>query len=401
MSLRKHKPTLAYIYFNSLTERTANVVQTLNVINNFAYYFDVVFVSSWISRSAFSHILRYQSVRQNFRLIRNPIILSTHFMFFEYVTRFIYVIASFLHIKLRQFDVVYTRDFSFLLFYSYLPTWLRFKCPIVFEAHTIYHQSSAHKVSFRQEQRAFEVVTKFIAISKGIQGDLSKMFNIPNERIGLFPDGVDLENISQTKVDEDLLYRRYSGINPKDIIVVYAGSFKLWKGVDILVSAAKYITNSHVKILLVGGVGEDFQRIKRLVQSLHVGETVILDTYVDQKTIWSILSSAHIAIIPNINTAIGAKYTSPLKLFEYMAFGLPIIASRVPALQELLDEGKQCLFVEPGNAEQVAHAIEKLATSSHLREDFSVYNREKVNRYDWRVRAKGIHAFIVDQQGQS
>ena len=88
-----------------------------------------------------------------------------------------------------------------------------------------------------------------------------------------------------------------------------------------------------------------------------------------------------------------AFYASPLKLFEYMASGRPIIASDLPALREILND-KNALFFEPGNADDLARAIKMLKQSQALGYHLSQQALSDVKEYTWDKRALKILDFI-------
>ena len=67
-------------------------------------------------------------------------------------------------------------------------------------------------------------------------------------------------------------------------------------------------------------------------------------------------------VLPNPASAISSRFTSPLKLFEYMAAGRPIVASDLPALREVLTPDADAVLVAPGNAGALAAGIRRVVT---------------------------------------
>jgi len=98
-------------------------------------------------------------------------------------------------------------------------------------------------------------------------------------------------------------------------------------------------------------------------------------------------------VIPFPNRPHYAFYASPLKLFEYMASGRPIIASDLPALREVLND-KSALFFKPENAADLARAIKMLKSSQTLGYHLSRQALSDVKEYTWSNRAKKILEFI-------
>jgi len=98
-------------------------------------------------------------------------------------------------------------------------------------------------------------------------------------------------------------------------------------------------------------------------------------------------------VIPFPNAPHYAFYASPLKLFEYMAAGRPIIASDLPALREILND-KNALFFKPENIDDLARAVKMLKLSQTLCYHLSRQALSDVKNYTWRTRVEKILEFI-------
>jgi len=117
---------------------------------------------------------------------------------------------------------------------------------------------------------------------------------------------------------------------------------------------------------------------------------ILLVPYQKHAIIPYYLKAADILVLPNEKgNAISEKYTSPLKLFEYMASRRPIVCSDLPSLREILTD-KEALFFEAGNPSDLTKAIQKIAGNQELPEQL-VYNAyKKVQEYTWDKRAEKI-----------
>jgi len=100
-----------------------------------------------------------------------------------------------------------------------------------------------------------------------------------------------------------------------------------------------------------------------------------------------------VLVIPFPNTPHYAFYASPLKLFEYMASGCPIIASDLPALREILND-KNALFFKPGDASGLARAVKMIKSSQMLGYHLSQQALADVKNYTWKARVEKILNFI-------
>ena len=132
-------------------------------------------------------------------------------------------------------------------------------------------------------------------------------------------------------------------------VVGYAGHLYPWKGLDVLLAAIERLPG--VRALIVGGLaGEpDLERVRALADRVAPGR-VTFAGQVDPPRVAGLLRQADVLVLPNTPGRVSAAYTSPLKLFEYMASGRPIVASDLPALREVLRPDENAVLVEAGSA---------------------------------------------------
>ncbi len=110
----------------------------------------------------------------------------------------------------------------------------------------------------------------------------------------------------------------------------------------------------------------------------------------DRDAIRNLLQHASIAVLPNDAGTPDSQYTSPLKLFEYLAAGLPIVATDLAAIREIVTEPDNCLFFESGNASDLATKINTLLADADLRRTMRRNNRELSKTLTWERRAETI-----------
>ncbi len=99
-------------------------------------------------------------------------------------------------------------------------------------------------------------------------------------------------------------------------------------------------------------------------------------------------------VIPITDTIGGRLFTSPMKLFEYMAAKIPIVASDFPSMREILENGKTAVLVESSNPKALAEGIEKILTDREFARRISEQAYEKVKNFSWEKRAEKIAVFL-------
>lgn len=169
-------------------------------------------------------------------------------------------------------------------------------------------------------------------------------------------------------------------------IVVYTGHLYSWKGVDTLAAAAKDID---AEIYIIGGTERDaaaFRKKWGVVRNLHIlGHRPHKEMVLWQK-------AADVLVLPNTGKEdISVEYTSPMKLFEYMASGTPIVASDLPSIREIAGSGRAVL-VPPDDAGALARGIRSI-----LEEGSALHTAQAhtwVTEHTWQKRAERILARI-------
>src|SRR3989344_2047521 len=173
-------------------------------------------------------------------------------------------------------------------------------------------------------------------------------------------------------------------------IIMYTGHLFEWKGAQTLLQTARKLQTQDVIFVFVGGMEYDIEKFKEKAKDLS---NVLIVGYKPHKEIPFYLKAADIVVLPNsAEEDISSKYTSPLKLFEYMASGRPIVASDLPSVREILN-GNNAVLVKPDNLESLAEGVERVLNDKILADNISYAAFEDVKNYTWQKRAKAIVEF--------
>lgn len=180
------------------------------------------------------------------------------------------------------------------------------------------------------------------------------------------------------------------GLPQEKKIAMYVGHLYAWKGIDIVFDAAEKLkSRSDVVFLFVGGTERDVAKYKHISQERALSNVRILG-HQKKETVPKFLSTADILLLPNLATTNeSSMYTSPIKMFEYMASGVPIIASNLPSLREVLNT-QNALLVPPGDADAIAVAISTLLEDPAQAHTLSSQAHADVASHTWENRAESI-----------
>lgn len=230
---------------------------------------------------------------------------------------------------------------------------------------------------------------KVITITNGLKEIFLKN-NWPENKILVAPDGVDLARFD-VKIDKIQAREKLNFPFDKKI-ALYCGSLYLydWKGVDVFLAAAEISREDYLAVL-VGGEPGEMAKIKEA----HSGNNILLVGRQRHEDIHYYLKSADVLVLPNKSgDKMSEKYTSPLKLFEYMASRRPIVASDLPSIREILNENN-CVFFEPDNSKNLADKIKSVLRDNRLTEKVVEQAYGDVKQYAWEKRARNIIDFII------
>jgi len=327
----------------------------------------------------------YYNIRETFKIRKTFVIdlipLSKYLgAFANFVESITFALFSLSGLSRADADVIYTRDQFSGWFLSF------FKKRFVYEVHSF----PRHVALYR---RIWKKAHKIIVITSALKNLVIKE-GIPENKILIAPDAVDLKIFESINADKDELRAELN--LPKDSFLVgYVGKFKtleMEKGIKTMIEALP-LSGNETKMVFVGGEESEIKEYKMFSNRFNVLPQCIFISYQPHAKVIRYIKAMDALVIPFPNKPHYAFYASPLKLFEYMASGRPIIASSLPALREILND-KNALFFKPDDAPDLARAIKMLKSSQMLGYHLSQQALADVKEYTWDNRARRILDFM-------
>ena len=226
-----------------------------------------------------------------------------------------------------------------------------------------------------------------VAISGGVREDLVAL-GLDPAAIRVEHDAVDLERFAALPSRAEA--RAALGLPPDGPLAVYTGGLLEWKGVDVLVGAAARCPEVH--FVIAGGMDADVARVRAAAQGLA---NVRVDGFQPPARVPLYLAAGDLGLVPNRSRpAISARYTSPLKVFEALAAGLPLVASDLPSLREILSPDVDAVLVAPDDEAALAAAIRRLAGDAALRAALAARGRRRAAEHSWDARARRLLSWM-------
>ena len=286
-------------------------------------------------------------------------------------------------------DIIYMRHSLFFNCGYFLSKLLRI--PVITEVNGLIvdesrlRESKSNRLIDRIERFNLARTDKFIAVTSRLKQVLMKEYDIAESKITVVQNGA---NTRLFKPIDTFKTRRELNLANDCNYVCFAGGLAPWQGVEYLIHAAPRILKEilDTKFLIVGD-GPKKQELVELAEKTGVSDNFIFTGTVPYEEVPKYINASDVCVVPKRPLKSGY---SPLKLYEYMACGKPVVASRLEGF-EILEKQKAGILVEPENPEDLAKAIIKLLEDKKLREEMGGNGREYVvKNHSWENVAKKV-----------
>ena len=337
-------------------------------------------------------VFGYYGVRHVFslRYLRNMDVMRAE----PYIPGFLFPLFFHIHSALwgayaliaarRGADIVYLRDDILIAVIA------RFLgIPFVYEAHRL----PAGRIGRFMMRGMKGGSAKLIgALTAHLRERLIAEFGLEVARTAVLPDGADTDMFAGT--GSGATVRRVAGIPAEIPLIGYVGTFTALgyeKGVASLVRAMVSVRIAYPSALLVcvGGPTELVPRYREIATEASIADAVRFIGHVPPPEAVKWMRACDVLVIPLPNNEFFAFHTSPMKMFEYMASGVPIVASDLPSMREVLSV-ETALFARPADEISLAEQICQTLADPEAAARRANAAREVVKDYSWRSRARTV-----------
>ena len=294
-------------------------------------------------------------------------------------------------------EMIYARNLKLA---ELLLRWLPSQ-PLVFESHepfTLTYREEHPRMNLRQHHKLAALARREEFVYRHARGlvtvppllidALRQEFGVQTPAVDA-PNGVDLRQAEAPA-------RTEANSVP---VLLYLGSLHPWKGVETLVRALPLVSGG-AQLHIAGGTPARIEELRMLARSCDVEDRVVFHGPVEPGKRFGYMHRADICLLPLTDTGIGSRHTSPIKLFEYMATGKPIVVADVPDTRAIITPGVHALAVPVGDPHAFATAINTLLANPALRARLGTAARERASEFSWDSRARRIADFVMTLLGR-
>lgn len=286
------------------------------------------------------------------------------------------------------YDVLWLRGGRFPALYIALKRFFPFLC--IYEFHEIGYLNHVREQDLLLAEPRFDLPRWIYRKADGIvviSDTLRRLMQAkwgPRSQVVVIPSGATLFDSKPLAFRQPL----------RDIFFV--GNYYYFSGLDVAIQALVRLPEARLTIVGGGGAGDpDFERIRALVLALNLEERVVFYGFVPPHQLPQLYAQADILVMPH-TSAIRAKYfVSPLKLFQYMSANRPIVASDLPTVREILQDGTTALLVPPEDPAALASALEDVMHDTALASKIAANAYQESHKYSMEKRAEKMINFFT------
>ena len=378
---------LTVIYFSSteLPSKSANSLQVIKMCGGLVHWVQKVTLVNFCtkrSRQENDSLPDFYSVPNSFD-VKNVSMLRQSNWVSLILSIFFQIAPTYIHLRRTKPDLVLGRNLPSIWFSAI------FGYQAVFETHYPIWESRLSRFIFNQ-LLASNQLNKIVVITEALKHEYLKHYpSLDPKQFIVLPDAADRVDVRKLS-PKPLRGRRLSR---RELNIGYAGSLHKGKGVELIVDLAKLLPRDQFHVF--GGEEHqiDFYRRPESANIFFYG-------FVSQKLLDGFIQSLDICLLPIQTEMFGAPtksrtkknltpYTSPMKLFQYMAHGKTIISSDLPVLREVLDESV-ARFAVPDEPESWATQIELLRDRQYRDQLGGQARQQQETKFTWERRALNL-----------
>jgi glycosyltransferase involved in cell wall biosynthesis len=228
------------------------------------------------------------------------------------------------------------------------------------------------------EKRAFDRVVPLITLRRANrvialtsrEARYLERLGVAHERIAVIPNGVDMEEFAPV---------RAAMREGDDVRILFAGRcYPQQKGLEVLLDAMAFLRDdARIRLRIVGEDWGGHSVIRSMARSHGIKDRITLLGRVDRPSLIEEFQSADVFVLPSLFDSF------PIAILEAMAAGLPVVATRVGGVPDIVEDGRTGVLVDPGDAKALAGALRGLASDGSARREMGRRGRERARQFSW------------------
>jgi len=241
-------------------------------------------------------------------------------------------------------------------------------------------KSLQRKIEKKYNSKTLQESSRVLVMNKNTKDLVQEYYNLKKDKISIIPNGVEL--------------KQFQSSSKRKKQIIFSGVMYEHRGLDILLKAVPMIIKKHPDVQIIfAGSGPELENIKKMVKNTDIESNIKFLGWVEHEEIPQILKESMIGIGPLRNTDV-TKNALPIKVLEYMAASLPIVAKKETVPSDILIDGENGFFIT--DSIDLGEKIVKLLENQEMMKEYGGNSRKIVEKFDW----KNIAQMIIDNYSE-
>jgi glycosyltransferase involved in cell wall biosynthesis len=293
----------------------------------------------------------------------------------------------------NNIDVVYERFSPFSTLgknfkKNGIPWIIETHAPLFYESSVERKTASLNGLARKIEIQAYQECDVIVCVSKALKEIIAELSGVSDEKIYVMPNAVDVRRFNP---EEHIPKRLFPGFT-----VGFVGRLYEWHGLNLLLQAITNLRQQAIDIsLVVVGDGNARGELEHLAKELNISENVRFLGQVEWQNVPSLIAGFDVGYVGNIPLKSGKMYHSPLKIYEYMAMGKPIVASAYEDAIKATQNGSLGFLYMPGELSDIQRVLVDAHASKEQLDKLGKDARQEIlSQHTWNVRAHELLAYL-------
>lgn len=288
----------------------------------------------------------------------------------------------------KKYDLIYERYAIFS--WAGVKAAKKYRIPLILEVNytsftPLYRKRTAilKPLAHWLDKKIFAAANGIVVVSTALKEHLIGLGVLP-EKIIVCTNAADPEKFNPAISGQEI--RDKFNLNGKKVLG-FVGGFYPWHGLDLLINSFAEIKKevNYAALLLIGD-GPTKDKVKAKVETLGIQEDVRFIAKLQHDDLPKHIAAFDVAVMPDSN-----EYGSPMKIYEYMAMGKPVIAPRLGPLEDGTEDGRQGILFSQHSQQEMTVAIKKLLFDDKLRLKMGEAARDNiVSLHTWKRNAEAV-----------
>jgi glycosyltransferase involved in cell wall biosynthesis len=278
------------------------------------------------------------------------------------------------HIK-----IIHTRDWNFA------KAAVKSQIPVIYEKHHF------QTIPFEPEivnNRYFQIA---ITQSEPVRQSLIQQ-GMPPEKVAWVYNGFE-QSFLNRQPEQAQNWRRELLKDNRQILVVYSGALYKFKGIDLLIEVAQKMP--HIQFVVTGGKDTQVEAYQQIAQAKNISNITFLGWVMPRERLVSLFQAADLLAHPHLSGK-EADFTNPVKFFQYMASGTPIVSTEIPPLMPFKDSPLIAIWCEPDNPQKFADAIQHALDKYPRQAEGYIDSINYAHQFSWESRILNIINYVEE-----